>query len=472
MIGRNVREDLARVCRVLAHHEMIDLWGHLSLRIPRSELLLVTPRFSKRVLPRGIVAADVLVCDASGRLVDGKGELPAQIQVDLALYRENPKREACVFAAPRFAMAAAIAGYRLKPLTHMESAIGYELESLPGEALVDSERSASRVAAALARATAVHQPGIGTWASGTDAYDCLATFYHLEYLAQANAIVAGEADMGGVAREDSDKLWRQFAGHHHYHEFFDSLDPGPLAHPYERFLGARAQGPFGELKAAIAFSCRALWARGTLVAFLEHISHRLPDDRFLITAAKNFRDMEPDDACLLDLDANWIDGPRPPGFKWFHAQLLRERADVQAVVHTHDLFGRAYALSPRRLEPSYRVGLDIATRKLPMYARCDLIVDPEVRRATLDALGSGPVVHEIGHGTDFVADTLEKATVDAIQREAFLAMDSLARRFGEPKPMPAPLTQQVREREFSAEDWWWFYTAEVDAPRRSAGGLN
>ncbi len=462
MIGHNVREDLARVCRVLAHHEMIDLWGHLSLRIPKSELVLVTPRFSRRVLPRGIKASDLLVCDASGGLVEGKGELPRQFQVDLAVYRENPKREACAFAAPRFAMAAAVTGYSLKALTHMESATGYGLESVADEA---------GLAKAVARATAIHQPGIGAWAAGSDAYDCLATLYHLEYLAQANSVVAGEADVRTVAREDSDKLWRQFAGHHHYHEFFQSLDPGPLGHPFERFSAACADGPFVELKAALAFSCRALWTRGTLVAFLEHISHRLPNERFLITASKNFGDMAPEDACLLDKDANWIDGPRPPGFKWFHAQLLRERADVQAVVHTHDLHGRAYALSPRRLEPCYRVGLDIATRELPLYSRCDLIVDPEVRRATLDALGSGPVVHEIGHGTDFVAATLEKATVDAIQREAFLAMDSLARRFGEPKPLPARLLEKVRASEAAAEDWWWFYTGEVGAPRRSAGGL-
>jgi ribulose-5-phosphate 4-epimerase/fuculose-1-phosphate aldolase len=472
MIGHNVREDLARVCRVLAHHEMIDLWGHLSLRIPKSDLVLVTPRFCRRMLPRGISAADMLVCDSSGQVVEGKGELPRQFQVDLAVYRDNAKRQACAFVAPRFAMAAAIAGYSLKALTHMESATGYDLESLPGEALVESEGTASRLAKAISRATAVHQPGIGAWAAGSDIFDCLATLYHLEYLAQANAVVAGEAEMRTIAREDSEKLWRQFAGHHHYHEFFESLDPGPLPHPYERFLAARTQGPFAEIKVAMAFSCRALWARGTLVAFLEHISHRLPGgERFLITASKNFRDMEAEDACLLDLDANWIDGPRPPGFKWFHAQLLRERRDVQAVVHTHDLLGRAYAQSPRRLEPCYRVGLEIATRRLPMYSRCDLIVDPDVRRQTLDALGTGPVVHEVGHGTDFVADTLEKATVDAIQREAFLAMDNLARRFGQPKPLAGPLLEQVRGSETSAEDWWWFYTAEVDAPRRSAGGL-
>jgi ribulose-5-phosphate 4-epimerase/fuculose-1-phosphate aldolase len=306
------------------------------------------------------------------------------------------------------------------------------------------------------------------WAAGKDSLECLTTLYHLEYLAQANAVIAGDAGMRTIPREDSDKLWRQFSGHHHYHEFFKSLDPGPIAHPYEVFLRKRED----PLKCAMAFSCRALWERGTLVAFLEHISHRLAEpNRFLMTASKNFRDMEPEDCCLLDLEANWLGGPKPPGFKWFHAQLLRERADVQAVVHTHDLHGRVYALSQRKLVPSYRVGLDIATRDLPLYSRCDLIVDPDVRRKTLDALGDGPVVHEIGHGTDFVAGNLEEATVKAIQREAFLQMDHLARQFGAVRAMPAKSIERVRAREPSAEDWWWFYAAEVGASKRSCAGL-
>ena len=464
MAGDNVREDLARVCRVLAHHEMIDLWGHLSLRIPHSDLVLATPRFSKRCLPRGIKASDLLVCDPSGTLVEGGGELPRELRADLAVFRANPQRQACIFGSPRVAMAAAIADYALKPLTHMESATGFGLQ-------IFNSQDFHSLPEALIRATAVHQAGIGVWVAGKDIHDCLTTLYHLEYLAQANLVVATEPGVRGIAHEDSDKLWRQFNGHHHYHEFFASLDPGPREHPFKAFLG-NSKWELGGLKAAMAWSCRALWERGTLVAFLEHISHRAPDGRhFLMTASKNFRDIGPDDLCLLDYEANSVAVPRPPGFKWFHAQLLRERRDVEAVVHTHDVYGRAYALSPRKLAPSYRVGLDIATRRLPVYGRCDLIVDPEVRRATLDALADGPVVHEIGHGTDFVADTLEKATVDAIQREAFLAMDYLARQFGGAKALPDSTVQQIRKNEPPAEDWWWFYAAEVGAPKRSAAGL-
>ena len=445
MSASNVKEDLARACRVLAHLRMIDLCGHLSLRLEGGDRVLATPRFSKQCLPRGIAAADLLVCDAGGRVVEGRGEPPAGLAADLALYRTHPERRACIFAAPQTAMAAVIGAYELKPLTHMESTTVFDPSSF------------------------AHEAGIGVRVAGKDIHDCLAAIFHLEYLAQVNLVIAGDAGMRTVAREDSDKIWRQFAGHHHYHEFFASLDPGPLVHPFRRFL---EEHPEDELKARLAFSCRALWERGTLVAFLEHISHRAPGGKhFYMTASKNFRDMEPADVCVLDYEANSVAGPKPPGFKWFHAQLLRERRDAQAVVHTHDVYGRAYALSPRKLVPCYRVGLDIALRPLPVYGRCDLITDPEVRRATLDALADGPVVHEIGHGTDFVAGNLEKATVDAIQREAFLEIDALVRRFGTPRPVLEKKLDALKSNEPSAEDWWWFYAGEVGAPRRSAAGL-
>lgn len=162
---------------------MIDLCGHLSLRAEGGDRVLVTPRFSKQCLPRTITADDILVCDAAGRVVEGRDAPPVTLAADLALYQENPARRACIFAAPHTAMAAAIAGYELKPLTHMESAVVFDPSSL------------------------VHEPGIGVRATGKDIDECLTALYHLEYLAQVNLVVAGEPGVHGIAREDSDKIW-------------------------------------------------------------------------------------------------------------------------------------------------------------------------------------------------------------------------------------------------------------------------
>ena len=145
---------------------MIDLWGHASLRVPRSEVIAVTPRFSKACLPRTIRASDILITDIDGKLLEGHGVLPEQFAVDLAVYHADPDRMACLFASPLTAMAAAIAGAELKPLTHMESSAGYGLGCWTTAGLAnDTERSRS-LATQMCKSTAVNQPGVGVWTAG------------------------------------------------------------------------------------------------------------------------------------------------------------------------------------------------------------------------------------------------------------------------------------------------------------------
>lgn len=469
MTGHNIREDLAMACRVLARHRMLDLWGHASIRVPKSECILVTPRFGKSCLPRTISADDMIVTDMSGRIVEGRGDLPRQFEADVELYRASGEAGACIFASPQTAMASAISRYKLRPLTHMEAEVAYGMSVWSSSVLADKPQAARELADIIANATAVDQPGIGTWTTGQDIIRALMNMYHLEYLAQAN-LVGAALQKGNLCKpEDSEKLWRQFAGWDHYVEFFHSLDPGPLPHVAAQWNGPAATSE--EIKRAVSMSCKALWERDTLVAFLEHVSHRLPEpDRMIISAAKNFGEIGPHDMCVLDYKANWIDGPKPPGFKWFHAQILDERRDIQAIVHTHDLYGRIYALSGERPKAIFRTGLKVGTSEMPVYPRCDLMVDADIRRTALDLLGKGPIIHEACHGTDFVGATLERALVDSIQREAFLAMDYTARRFGEPHAMPTS-SEAIEAAEASAEDWWWFYTSEIGAPRRSVAGL-
>jgi ribulose-5-phosphate 4-epimerase/fuculose-1-phosphate aldolase len=475
MQGKNVRADLARVCRILAATGLMDLWGHASLRVPASQLIAVTPRFRHDRLPRLITEDDILICDWEGNVVEGKGELPVQFAVDVALYRNSQAGEpgACIFASPQAAMAAAISGHALRPITHFEANIAFGMATWTGERLALDPAGAAPLAKKIAGATAVHQSGVGVWTAGTNIYNALMKMYGLEYQTRANLLMREVTPKGSaLAQKDIDKFWRQFAGHQYVIEFFDSHDPGPMEHPYVTYSRrfADSDDPLMPLKVRMAFTCKALWERGTLVAYLEHISHRLPGDRLLISAAKTFRDIEPGDMCLIDFKANWIDGPKPPNFKWFHSQLIAERPDVKAIVHTLELLGRVYALAGARLEPVHRVGLAIAMKQVPVYPHCDLILDADVRRATLDLLADGSVVHEIGHGTDFVADTLEKATADAIQREAYLALYHLAGRFGKPQPMPQPLMDDVLKHEPTAEDWWWAYAGEVGTPKHLPPG--
>src|SRR5687768_4863833 len=115
MFGHDVREDVARVCRILAHHEMIDLWGHVSARMPRSRVVVVTPRFNRACLPRSITGDDMIVTDLDGKVIEGSGELPLQFAADIAAYARKPDAGAIVFASPQTATAAGIARRALAP---------------------------------------------------------------------------------------------------------------------------------------------------------------------------------------------------------------------------------------------------------------------------------------------------------------------------------------------------------------------
>ena len=264
MFGHDAREDIARVCRVLARHQMIDLWGHLSLRVPKSDVLMVTPRFDRDCLPRRIDADDVLVTDLSGRIVEGSRALP--LSSKRMSNSPPPTRCGCgAFASPAHAMAAGIARYRLAPLTHMESAAAYDLELWEADTLAQTPAAALELAALILKSTAVHQPGIGIWASGKDALDCLTVLYHLEYLAQANLIRAQWKDGSDtVLRADSDKLWSQFPATIITPSFSLRSIPACTRIPIG-FLGAhdRAGDVYAELKAAIAFGCRAFARNAT-----------------------------------------------------------------------------------------------------------------------------------------------------------------------------------------------------------------
>src|SRR5262245_42037156 len=129
MSSHSVRDELAMAFRVMARHRLIDLCSHASIRVPKSSVILVTPRFGKSCLPRNIRSEQILVTDLRGNIVEGSGELPLQFAADLELYRQAESAGASIFASPKTAMAASIADYDLRSLTHMEAEVGYGMRT-------------------------------------------------------------------------------------------------------------------------------------------------------------------------------------------------------------------------------------------------------------------------------------------------------------------------------------------------------
>ena len=97
----------------------------------------------------------------------------------------------------------------------------------------------------------------------------------------------------------------------------------------------------------VVSTCRTLLERGYLKATEGNVSVRVPGrELFAVTPSNyDYAKMEPDDICVLDYDLRRVTGTMKASIEaGMHAAVYRERADVNAISHTHQPYASALAL--------------------------------------------------------------------------------------------------------------------------------
>ena len=100
-------------------------------------------------------------------------------------------------------------------------------------------------------------------------------------------------------------------------------------------------------KQQVVDTARQLTEQGYLMATGGNLSVRITGQpAFAITPSNlDYLKMQPDDVCVLDLDLHVLEGERKPSVESsMHAGIYRVRADVNAVVHTHQVYASTLAL--------------------------------------------------------------------------------------------------------------------------------
>ena len=100
-------------------------------------------------------------------------------------------------------------------------------------------------------------------------------------------------------------------------------------------------------KQQILQTAQDLVRKGYLMATGGNISMRvLGEDVFAITPSNyDYLKMTSDDVCILDFDMNSIEGKRKPSVEAaMHGAIYQVRGDVNAVVHTHQVYASALTL--------------------------------------------------------------------------------------------------------------------------------
>lgn len=190
----------------------------------------------------------------------------------------------------------------------------------------------------------------------------------------------------------------------------------------------------------VANACRVLGARGLAEDVLGHISVRTGPDRILVRCRGPHEEglflTRPADVREVHLDGRPVEEEGPAGLAgWavpnelpIHAEILRARADGDAVVHCHPPSVLLAGLEGVPLRPvfgAYHIpAARMALDGVPVYPRSVLVRRPELGREVAAALGSSPVLVMRGHGITAVGSgphAVEQAVVRA------LALDVLAR---------------------------------------------
>jgi ribulose-5-phosphate 4-epimerase/fuculose-1-phosphate aldolase len=129
------------------------------------------------------------------------------------------------------------------------------------------------------------------------------------------------------------------------------------------------------------------------------------------------------DIVEVDLDCKPVtaNAPRMNGERYIHCEIYKARADVQSVIHTHDLAVIPFGLTGTPLRPVVAQA-GFLPKETPLFEVRDayapgaaergmLVLNASLGKALAAKLGGNPVVLMRGHGETVVGRSVKEATV-------------------------------------------------------------
>jgi len=152
-----------------------------------------------------------------------------------------------------------------------------------------------------------------------------------------------------------------------------------------------------------------------------HVSVRDQDGRgfWLKPSGLGMDEVTPDVVHLVDFDGNVVLGEGSRHFEFpIHAEIMRARPDVGAVVHSHAPHAVALGASGMPLRPVSHAANLFSPPDVPRFTVTgDLIRTAALGRQLADCLGDAPAAFLVNHGIVAVGADVEIATCAALLLE-------------------------------------------------------
>ena len=217
-----------------------------------------------------------------------------------------------------------------------------------------------------------------------------------------------------------------------------------------------------DLRQAIIDTALAMNARGINQGTSGNVSARV-EDGFLITpSGMPYEDIRPEDIVEMAWDASYV-GPRPSSEWRFHRDILRNRPDMAAIVHTHSCFATTLAGYGMDI-PAFHYMVALAGGPTIRCARYATFGTQELSDNALEALEGRDACLLAHHGVIALGTTLARALALAVEVENLARMYVYAHTLGQPPILSdeemARVMEQMRRKDYG----------RAAADREGAGG--
>ena len=177
-----------------------------------------------------------------------------------------------------------------------------------------------------------------------------------------------------------------------------------------------------ELLERLALGCRIIAMEGHSDIVWGHMSVRDPEDpqRFWMKGHEvGLDEVAPEDMVLVNLEGEKLSGNRRRHSEYpIHSEIYRRRREVQAVIHTHPMYGTIMASMEAELAPVTHEGSLFVPPPIPRFnLTTNLIRTRAQGEALAQQLGSHRALLMQNHGIVLAAGSIEEATMLAIMLE-------------------------------------------------------
>ena len=198
-----LKKDVISACRILSQKKLVEGFGHVSARIPGSELFLLTPRISLALLKE----SDLLTVNLRGEVVEGNLPLPSEAWLHTAIMKAKPKVNAITRIHARVANIFSVTDRKLEPVHNHGSFFAGGVPVFQKPDLIRTEELGADVARALGERPAILLRGNGQVTVGRTIPEAVMMAIYLE---EAADVLYGALQIGKpIALTDNESKQRQ-----------------------------------------------------------------------------------------------------------------------------------------------------------------------------------------------------------------------------------------------------------------------